>query len=430
MTLSTYESLRKTSSKPSDYWREGLQQLINMGFENSSDVFQIQEEQTFGKLDWKDELTVRIGHVIGDKTTGEKLGDDYRNIIFKDITHTVSLGHRYQFNDNVWLCCFSDTYKYPTASVIVRRCNTTMNWILDNGAVHKEPCVKENKINYTTFNFEPSIILNDGEVGLTVQSNEYTNKLKINQRFLFGIENNVMAYKITSIDGSLSSKTFEDTPPLLYIKMVVDNISSDDDKVNRVANINQHNYTLSLNQSSFNGRINDTGTLTPIIKLNGEIVLVDVVWSSDKPTMATIDDTGTYKLLTEGIVNFKCAMKDNENIFAICTVNIEAIPVDSIDIIFDGIAKDANGIYTDEILQGQSKTYTVKKLVNNVDSGEILTITDISVNIPIGYYTFTNNGNNSFTIKNIKRYTGGKVVVNASDGVNSKILNLVLKGAY
>ena len=89
---------------------------------------------------------------------------------------------------------------------------------------------------------------------------------------------------------------------------------------------------------------------------------------------------GTYALLSDGVVNFKCIVKDNENLFATCTVNVVkevAEHIEVIDIVFEGISKNNNGVYTDDILQTMSKTYTVKKLINNVDSEEELTITDI-----------------------------------------------------
>lgn len=314
-------------SNYADYAKDLYQAKINDSIEYSTNFLTIDEELTFGKEDYS-KTDVRINHVIGDTNTGEKLGDDYRSIVFRTIEKAKGLGYRYSFSDNIWLTCYSDLYNKTTSSVVVRRCNTTMNWLTNDKKIHKEPCVKDNQINYTRFNMNNHIILNDGEILVTVQSNDYTRNIKVNDRFLFGSYQNIMAYKVESIDGTANNNTYDDTSnKLLYIKMAVNQLDANDDKVNRVAKS-------------------------------------DITKPTNSQIIITPENFG--------------------------------------------------------ILQGFSMEYTI----NNSTS-----ITDVTTNIPSGYYTFATNGN-KFTIKNIKMYNKSKVKIKIVNDTEEKIFEFSLKGAF
>jgi len=125
------------------------------------------------------------------------------------------------------------------------------------------------------------------------------------------------------------------------------------------------------------------------------------------------------------------------NYMSLTLAKDEIAPDDKVDL---GIANYKNIIVnsgviqvepnTTSILQGKSQTYIVKKLINGVDSGSILTIQDITSGISSGYYTFS-SGVNSFTVNNLKMFNGSNVRIKVSDGSgNEKIFEIKLKGAW
>lgn len=342
----------------------------------------------------------------------------------------VNIGDLINWNNELWLCTEVDPIKKIYCKGYIKRCNNMLRGLDENGKLHEYPCIFDEHISQTDFIYKDSINTAYGRTTVYVQANDFTSNILENRRFIF----NKQAYKVTYIFNHIMSDITQLKPSgVIKIEMVKDQNSEDDDLVNMIANANSYKYSIVLNQSYFEGNIGDVGTIIPTIIFNNEVTSKEIVWSTDNDEIGIIDENGNYELLAEGIVNFKCSLKYNENIFAICTVNIKENFIDSIEntnIIFEGIAKNTEGVYVSEILQGGTKTYTVKKLINNIYNEEVLTIIDITTNIPNGYYTFVNNNDNTFSIKNIKRYDKEKVVIKATDGINESILQIQLKGVF
>ena len=81
-----YVAKRSTlPSSPNDYYREHMQQLINSQWDNTTMLQTIEEEQPFASFQFK-EIEVRMVHAL-DKSTRAKQGDDFRELIFKDINY-------------------------------------------------------------------------------------------------------------------------------------------------------------------------------------------------------------------------------------------------------------------------------------------------------------------------------------------------------
>lgn len=58
----------------------------------------------------------------------------------------------------------------------------------------------------------------------------------------------------------------------------------------------------------------------------------DVVWSSEDETIATVSSYGSVKAVGQGTTTIKATSKDDENLFATCTITATFIPVESIAI--------------------------------------------------------------------------------------------------
>lgn len=410
------------STSISENFKQDLQYKIDNEFELASDVYTVQEEQNFGKLDWSNDLTVRITHILSDKNTGEKLGDDFRNLIFSDMNHLYSLGKRYSFSDNYWITTNTDTYKYPTASVCIRRCNNILNNYDEYGLLHSEPCIIDNQIRSTDFDFNQKLIIPDGSVTVIIQGNDWTkNQYKLNKRFVFGGQ----AWKCTFINNFQRTKT-NDSSSVNIIRMILmkDAIAPDDDIINNIPNVNTYNYTISINEgSTLEQTVGFTNTLTATVKNNNQIISgLDLIWTSSNSSVVSVNSSGVFIINSTGTATITVSLKNNPNVSYIYMITGKASPSNIIDII---ISPDNTSI-----LEGKSQIYTCKKTINNVDNAEVLTIQDITTSIPTGYYTIT-MGSNTFTIKNLKRYTSGTVNIRVSDSLsNSKTINIKLSGAW
>jgi len=229
-------------TSPYQNYINDLQAKINDDWSNASDIFTIQEEQNSGEMDWQD-VEVRIGHII-QPSTGDKLGDDWRNIIFKDMSHVYGLGKRYQFDNSVWVTINSDFHRYPTASTIIRRCNNTLNYFVNGVLVH-ESCIIDYKTKGTSIAFSDIVALQNGRIYVIVQNNSNTQQILENQRFLF----NQRAYKVIFVENYLQNYTYDQTSaPFISFYMDINQLNSAvDDVANNIANAYDQNVTQSSN---------------------------------------------------------------------------------------------------------------------------------------------------------------------------------------
>jgi hypothetical protein len=172
-----------------------FQSWLNEDFNYASDVFVIQEEVTFGSNSYSD-ITARVNRGI-QQNTGIKLGDDFKNLLFKDLTYSPTLGRKYKFDNNIWIVVFSETIKNLAVSALVRRCNNTLRWIDKDGNYYSEEC----SIDYSISRPRDEMgtvdpVMPAGYVTIFCQQNDRTKLIKGNQRFLFGPANNRIAFKI------------------------------------------------------------------------------------------------------------------------------------------------------------------------------------------------------------------------------------------
>ncbi len=88
-----------------NYWIESFQNKIDAAWNFATDVVDIQEEidrynqqgYRIGQPKYKN-IEVRITSAYDE--TGNKLSNDYKNIVFKDVQHKQLLGRKYQKKNN------------------------------------------------------------------------------------------------------------------------------------------------------------------------------------------------------------------------------------------------------------------------------------------------------------------------------------------
>jgi hypothetical protein len=187
---------------------------------NTSTITTIQEETSFGSGTWQN-VDVQLFSVSQAKTT-TKLSDDYKEIQFKDLSHTYDVGYKYQISSVVWLSI--------TDKSIIRKCNNTLKWIY-NSVLVTEPCVIEDVFSKIQLDKDKHIDLQQGQILVRCQRNNNSSNISNSDRFIFNGE----AFKI--IDKSYIANS-----NLMNLIMEFTQTQEDDDLINNIADTSKNNY--------------------------------------------------------------------------------------------------------------------------------------------------------------------------------------------
>lgn len=241
-----YKKVSQTppNMKQDNYYLHSLQQKIDAEWPYRPNRVDVEQERSFGLEDYFP-MEVVIQSVRGD--SGEKVSDDLRRLVFRDIFYDVKLGTKFRFSykfdinqpdaeKNVWLVTNKDTAS-PTSQAVISRCNGTLGsiWIDDNGETHYhyEPVILTNDLKSTGVLRNNTILMSNVQTVIVAQHNQYTSKYIENQRFVIGYDK---VYKITAInkfDGLLTYDPRSAGIILLYAE--IDEISPLDNFDTRIA---------------------------------------------------------------------------------------------------------------------------------------------------------------------------------------------------
>lgn len=283
---------------PNDYFRDQQQAAINQQWDCTSAKYTIKEQADFGSSVYND-IEVWIDYVVGLGSRGTTNGDDFRQLIFRDINYQVKRGLYYQFDGNTWIVYFSDEYSSLSKDAGVRRCNNVMRIIdPENGSIFSIPCVIDYDMTSPSQQVSSYIITPNNHATVMVQGNADTLRLfKLNTRYIFGGRPfKLLAYQNALIDESIAS-----TPTLLYLDLYLDEIHANDDIANQLADNGEYQYAVEIDSADMELTIGATGVLTASITLNGEEFNREIIWSSNDSNIVTIDSQGNYQVVgTEG----------------------------------------------------------------------------------------------------------------------------------
>jgi hypothetical protein len=405
-----------------------FQEKLNQEFYNAPDWFTIQEEYPYASGTLRN-VDVRVNHVIN-TATGLNQGDDWKKLLFPDIDHDTQVGNVYHFDDNDWVCINSESIKSLTATCIIRRCNNTLRWITEDGAIHTVPCVIEYKINenrdYSTAG--SSMVNPSGIIEIMTQFNPISNLIQENQRFLIGNPGNWKVWKVPG--GGINNFNNLETSNnmsvgLLRITMIRNYINYDsDDLVNGIADALQSTYTVKINEDVVRGNINHTAQLTYTAYLNESSVDREVVWATDNPLVATVNSSGLVTFIGLGVCNVICKLKNNETITDSCQIRTESFGVYDYQVRID---PDENFV-----LEGDTKVFSVYLTRDGVQRPDTFTFTVDSGGgvVPTDNYVLSTVDGNHFSVQNKKMWLSGELVVNCVCPVTNRKYGILLKGGW
>lgn len=230
--------------KKDNYYMHTLQDKVDADWEYRSNKVDVEREQTIGENDYTP-LEVVIQTVRNDK--GEKVSDNIRRLVFRDIKYEAPIGTKFRFSynfdldepnedKNVWLTANKNSAS-PTGDSVVVRCNGTIasTYVDEDGVnkIHYEEIYSSTDLSHTIPNFNAAIVTAKSDLTILAQHNKYTRNYYVNQRFIVGYN---QVYKVAAIQNMDSLYTYKaDGAGLIMLYVNLDQISEYDNFENRLA---------------------------------------------------------------------------------------------------------------------------------------------------------------------------------------------------
>lgn len=405
-----YDSFVAQYSPPNLQLINNLQNQANKKFKVASTYYKIEEEISFGSLEFR-EIEVRITSVV-DAKTGQRINDDFKNIIFQNFDYTPQIGQRYRFDDNIWIVYSTDNIKTATTNVYVRRCNNTINIQDKYGNIHKEPCVIDYRMLETRTYYQQTIDVSQGKIWIQVQNNDWTKNIDINFRVMFDTTAYIVRNRISYDKRYTNSK---DSLYMLSFYAEIDNKNEYDNLELEIADYKLYNYSIIINNET-NIKIGSIGNLTAVVYLDNMPTDEDVSWYSENSDIIEVTADGNYNALKVGNATIICKMKNKTDVlkttvFSVVDSNVSA------DIILPTV---------DTVYLGETNNYEVFEYIDNTKTDTKFSIT--AEGVANKYYTLITTLN-SFQIKCL-RSTNDILKINCQNLKTNKITtkNINLRG--
>jgi hypothetical protein len=165
------------------------EELINSFNDNLLESFE--DDPSFYTIQHKNRTTsvlsdigVRLSTPYSIKASDTKIKDDYFQIIFKNFDATYGLGDIFVFDNYSWMVVDTSNIKTMTNSVLVQKCNNTLNFYDSSDVLHEIPCIVLDKYSVSIENTKYMPIVNCDI--LVIVSNTTTNRL-ITPNYIFKI---------------------------------------------------------------------------------------------------------------------------------------------------------------------------------------------------------------------------------------------------
>lgn len=386
--MSFYDNFLKIVEKPSESHRRMYQELVNYTFDNASTYWEdVGEEKEFGTLVF-DKIEARINDIV-DAKTGQRINDDYKKIIFRDLQYSPDIGTRYQFDDNIWMVFSANNIRTDSSSVYIRRCNNTMNTQDKYGNIHKEPCYIDYKVTEAQIFKNQQIDTPSGRIFVQCQRNQWTDKISINDRYIFS----GTVYRVRQISKFDRRETLNyNTDRTVAFYAEVDVINEYDNFELEIADFKSINtFTLSKLQN-MSCTVGSTGKFVSEVYEDGVLAQEPVLYISDNDSIVTIDQDGNYTAKAIGIANITYRMVNCKDINNTFTINVsEKLQDNYYNILSPNIKR---------IPLNKSCEFTVYEFNNDVKLDTTFTVKTDGPK----YYCYTLNiiDGNTFIIKNLK----------------------------
>jgi hypothetical protein len=414
------------TTNPTKAYRDDFVAISEQTFDNAPNVKynEIEYEVHYGKRDFKPIPMVRVEPVVN-YNTGIQVGDDYQVFIFTPDFPEPYYGMKFKWGRNYYLVINVDKGSGLSTSAEVRRCNNTLRFFDENGNKIYEPCILDQVLRFTNNNDTMTIVTGKAEQYIWCQRNSRTIKIKPNDRFLFGVPEQRIGFRVYAggFGNSLNTITGDDNSPTLtqfYVEEYEMNYQTDDIE-NGFANAERFEYSIDISENNTHFDVGATADLSSTVYRGKEVVEEEIRWCSSNDEIISIDGN-KLTALAPGEVTLSAIMVDNKHVFGSMTVTVlddSAEP--NYDIL---INPDIN-----YVLEKEKITITATLYKNGIEQDDSLEIVDISEGVPRDNYQLFVDGN-TFTIINKKKYLLKPIKVRCSNDKKSKEFAFTLRGLY
>lgn len=430
MALKYYNSSRPTRvSNPTQAYYDDFVAISDDIFSNAPNVVynEIQYEAHYGQRDFKPIPMVRVDSVVN-YNTGIQVGDDYKIFMFTpDFPIEPFYGMKFKWGRNYWLVTNVDNLGSLVTNVEVRRCNNTLRFFDENGNKIYEPCILDQVLRFTNNNDTMTIVTGKAEQYVWCQRNSRTVKIKPNDRFLFGVPEQRIGFRLYAggLGNSLNTITGDDNSPTLtqfYIEEYEINYQEDDIE-NGFASAERYEYSIDISENNTYFDIGTTATLNAVVYRGKEVVNKNVIWTSSDEDIISVNDK-TLTAISAGEVTLYATMEDNKNVYG--SINVTVLGSETEDDIYNILINpDIN-----YVLEGETISITANLYKNGIKQDNMLTIVDVSENVPRQNYRITIK-DNTFTIENKQKYLKYKVKIQCSyNNELFEVFEFTLRGLY
>lgn len=414
------------TTNPTKAYRDDFVAISEQTFDNAPNVKynEIEYEVHYGKRDFKPIPMVRVEPVVN-YNTGIQVGDDYQVFIFTPDFPEPYYGMKFKWGRNYYLVINVDKGSGLSTSAEVRRCNNTLRFFDENGNKIYEPCILDQVLRFTNNNDTMTIVTGKAEQYIWCQRNSRTIKIKPNDRFLFGVPEQRIGFRVYAggFGNSLNTITGDDKSPTLtqfYVEEYEMNYQTDDIE-NGFANAERFEYSIDISENNTYFDVGATAELNATVYRGKEVVDERIHWCSSNDEIVSIEDN-KLTALAPGEVTLSAIMVDNKHVFGSITVTVlESSAEPNYDIL---INPDINYVLENEEI---AITATVYK--NGIAQDYPIEIVDISEEVPRNNYKIMVQGN-TFTIINKKKFLSNPIKIRCSYNDIFKEFEFTLRGLY
>lgn len=429
MTLRYYKSSKLTRvTNPTKSYYDDYVAICEQTFDNAPNVIynEIQYEAHYGKRDFRPIPMVRVDPVVN-YNTGMQVGNDYKVFVFTpDFPVEPYFGMKFKWGRNYYLVTNVDSGAGLVTTAEVRRCNNTLRFFDENGNKIYEPCIIDQVLRFTNNNDTMTIVTGKAEQYVWCQRNDRTRKIQPNDRFLFGVPEQRIGFRLYAggLGNSLNTITGDDNSPSVT-QFYMEEYEMDyqqDDIINGFANVNRFEYSIDISENNTFYDIGVKSKFNAVVYKGKDIVDKDILWKSSDEEIISIDGD-EFETLKAGTVEVYAIMADNKCIYG--SINITVLEEGSTEAKYDIlISPDIN-----YILEGEVLTINVDLYKNGIKQDDSIEIVDVSVDVPRQNYKLFVDGN-SFTIENKKFYLSKPIKVQCTCGDITKTFDFILRGLY
>lgn len=379
---------------PNDYFRDLQQAAIDNLFDCTSARYTVQEQDAIGASTYHD-IDVWLDYIVGTTSSGVKNGNDFTQLMFRDIDHETIQGLYYIFDDNYHISYFYNKYDGLEKALAVRRCNNAMRIVdPENGSIFSIPCVIDYDMTSPSQQVSSYIITPNNHAVVMVQGNEDTLRLfKLNTRYMF----NGRPFKLLAYQNAIWYDLQNQTPTLLYLDLYLDELHDKDDIANGLAYNGEYDYSIQIDADDMELTNGETGTLTTTVVLNGEEVKGSVVWSSSDTSVVTIDSTGQYTVVGASGSSAVITATLQGNTAVTSTITIQVVDTQSVQPLvvlnptFSKIRQYESIDFIVEVMYGSTMVVPDNVIVSLSQDSQVLTNQYLTITKSESQYKITAN---------------------------------------